>query len=149
MIQECMHSDPVWTYYQDKDWIKPQRDTVLLRYTNEETDDSVMKNKKVGRLLLLFSLVTSIENKTQDLEFVEMFGISPNVDGNCSMYKVKKTRTYEVVEIETIEQGVHLIPVYQGTQTAMATPDSELTLDAYSEFWLNNHINLHQYNSIY
>ena len=146
-IEECVRCDPLWVHYQDKDWIKSREDTVLLRFTNEESEDSVMKNKKVARLLLLFSLTTQT-NERHDLALVQLFGMSSSVDVNCAMYKVKKTTTYEVIEIATIEQGVHLIPVYHN-KTDMATANSTPALDMYSEFWLNNQVNLHKFNSIY
>ena len=106
-----------------------------------------MKNKKVARLLLLFSLTTQTIER-HDLALVQLFGMSSSVDVNCTMYKVKKTTTYEVIEIATIEQGVHLIPVYHN-KTDMATANSTPALDMYSEFWLNNQVNLHKFNSIY
>jgi hypothetical protein len=149
LIQECARCDPAWIYYQDKDWVKPRYDTVLLRYSNEEREDRVLYNKRVARLLLLFSLVTPSDGQNQELAFVQMFGISTEVDQDCGMYRVKKTTTFEVVEIATIEQGVHLIPMYQGTKNQIASSTSAPALDMYSEFWLNNQVNLHKYNSIY
>lgn len=146
-IEECVRCDPSWVYYQDKDWIKSREDTVLLRYTNEESEENVMGNKKVAQLHLLFSHTTRTD-ECHDLALVQLFAMSATVDENCGMYKVKKTTTYEVIEIATIEQGVHLIPVYNN-QTEMATTNSQPTLDIYSEFWLNNQVNLHKFNSIY
>ena len=148
-IEECARSDPAWMHYQDKEWVKPRYDTVLLRYSNDEKEDRLMYNKRVARLLLLFSLATGNEHETHQLAFVEMFGISPSVDPDNGMYRVKKSSSFEVVEIETIEQGVHLIPVYKGTSTEMASSTSKPALDTFSEFWLNNQVNLHKYNSIY
>jgi hypothetical protein len=148
MIEEYVRCDPDWVYYQDKDWIKPRQDTVLLRYTNEEIEDNVMRNKKVAKLILLFFLSTE-NDECHDLALVQLFEMSLSVNENCGMYKVRKTTTYEVIEIAIIEQGVHLISAYKETKTDMATAGSTPALEVYTEFWLNNQVNLHKFNSIY
>ena len=60
-------------------------------------------------------------------------------------YKVVKDR-FEVIDIETIEHGVHLIPCFKGFETSMATAKSPPALDVYREFFINNHVNIHMYN---
>jgi len=66
------------------------------------------------------------------------------------MYRAKAVSQCEVIEIDTIERGVHLIPYFKiEYQTAIATPTSRPALDMYDEFWVNNQIDLHMYNTIY
>jgi len=50
-----------------------------------------------------------------------MFGISPTADANSGMYKIKKLDIHGVIEIDTIERAVHLIPCFgNATRTKMA-----------------------------
>jgi hypothetical protein len=52
-----------------------------------------------------------------------MFGISPtaDADANSGMYKIKKLDIHGVIEIDTIERAVHLIPCFgNATRTKMA-----------------------------
>jgi hypothetical protein len=72
------------------------------------------------------------------------------------MFVVDKTDKYEVIELSTIECGVHLIPDF-GT-IGSTSPWKELVkgddyvprgLDAYDRFAINNHLNLELYNRIY
>ena len=68
------------------------------------------------------------------------------------MFRVKKItgrEGFEVVEIDTIEKGAHLILCVKGLDTQMADGRSTPALDAYNEFWFNNQINEHMYNTIY
>jgi hypothetical protein len=139
----------IWIYIDFAEHIKIIIIHTHTRLGPHKREDRVLYNKWVARLLLLFSLVTPSDGQNQELAFVQMFGISTEVDHDCGMYRVKKTTTFEVVEIATIEQGVHLIPMYQGTKNQMASSISAPALDMYSEFWLNNQVNLHKYNGIY
>jgi hypothetical protein len=72
------------------------------------------------------------------------------------MFQVNKTDKYEVIELSTIERGVHLIPVFGPIGTT--TPWRELTeegtkvprgLDAYDKFVINNYRDLDAFNLIY
>jgi len=67
------------------------------------------------------------------------------------MYKVKKAQWFDVVEIDTIERGVHLIPCYGGSlvATCMTTATSLPALEVHDEFFINNQIDLSMYNIIY
>ena len=65
------------------------------------------------------------------------------------IYKIRKEDKYEVVEIDTIERGVHLIPCFMGYEAKMANRFSRPALDVYKDYWINNQIDLHVYNTIY
>ena len=66
------------------------------------------------------------------------------------MYRLKKLPKYDVIEIETIEQSVHLIPKYgDAIDSSMADGQSAPALDVWDEFWLNNHSDPHTFNVIY
>ena len=65
------------------------------------------------------------------------------------MYKVRKEAKFDVIEIDTIERGVHLIPVFAGFDTKMANGITAPALDLYTDFWINNHVDLHMYNTVY
>ena len=64
-----------------------------------------------------------------------------------NMYLVNKTEKYEVVELSTIECGVHLIPDFGpiGSTSAwreMADKGTKMPhgFDAYEKFVINNHL---------
>ena len=59
------------------------------------------------------------------------------------MFKVKTLEKYEVVEVDSIERGVHLIPCFVGHETEMASANTVSALDNYDEFWINNYSDSH------
>src|SRR5271168_5183093 len=56
MIEEQVWCKPDYAYGQDKTWKKSRFDTVLLRYSDPNGSDNQMENRRVARLLLLFSI---------------------------------------------------------------------------------------------
>jgi hypothetical protein len=149
MRSETLHSQQQFEYYQNSDWCKERRDTALFRYGRDEVGNSTMGNRRVGRLLLLFSMQAPWDtNETLKLAYVQWFETVMQSQ-TTGMFKVRKRRGFEVVDIATIERGVHLIPCFQGVETAMARPNSVLPLDRYSDFWVNNQVDMHMYNTIY
>ena len=82
------------------------------------------------------------------LAYVQLFQVVLQ-DEPSGMYKVRKEARFDVIEIDTIERGVHLIPVFVGFDTKMANGTTAPALDLYSDFWINNHVDLHMYNTIY
>jgi len=61
------------------------------------------------------------------------------------MYVVTKTHRYEVIELSTIEPGVHLIPDFGRmgtTQSLLRGENSPRGLDAYGRFVLNNYTDI-------
>ena len=69
------------------------------------------------------------------------------------MFATKKTDEYEVIELATIERGVHLIPLFGGMMEnpprARAEAGKLFGLDAFDAFVINNHIDIELYNTIY
>jgi len=108
-----------------------------------------MSNRHIAHILLIFSVRSYWSNELFKLAFVQLFSTSPPVDRWSEMFKVKKQNMFEVVEIDTIERGVHLIPCFTGLDLKMANRRSDPALDMYTDFWLNNQIDMHICNTIY
>jgi hypothetical protein len=86
----------------------------------------------------------------RNVAFVQLFRTNPLPDKCTGMFRVRKLEEFSVVEIVTMERGVHLIPDYGRTMaTELATVRSPMALDVYTDFWLNNHIDPHMYNTIF
>jgi len=73
-----------------------------------------------------------------------------------SVWADTKCDKYEVIELSTIERGVHLIPDYGpiGTTTPWIEMQKQGTkvpreLDAYNKFVINNYLDLDIYNTIF
>jgi Plavaka transposase len=152
-IDEEIYSVDRYTYYQDEHWTKPRYDTVLIRYSNDDGSEDgghTMRNRRVGRVCLFFKLETPFRTTPYCLAFVQMFSCGSAPDRSCGMYKVKKLEKYEVIEVETIERGVHLIPSFGASlSTDMADGGSPPALDLYETFWLNNQVDLHIFNTVW
>jgi hypothetical protein len=149
-ITETIHSTKDWFYAQDKEWRQPRRDTALFRYNAAENDQSTMANRRVGRVLLLFKVKEPWGNLNAEisLAYVQWFQ-TLNCDKHSGMFRLKKMDSFDVVDIDTVERGAHLIPCFTGLDTKMADPDSPPALDVYNEFWFNNQVDNHAYNTIY
>ena len=122
---------------------------VLVRYdAGEEIDE--MSNRRVARLHLLFSIpdTESDSGRKIDLAFVQLFRTIRPPDPISGQYKVVKDR-FDVIDMDTIERGVHLIPCFKGFESSMATANSAPALDVYREFFINNHVDIHIYNTVY
>ena len=145
LVKEHVYARPDYAYGKDQTWRKPRYDTVLLRY-DENEGVNTMSNRRVARVHLLFK--TELGRDELSLAYIQLFQ-TVTFDPYCGMYKVKKLERYEVIEVDTIERGVHLIPSYSGLDTAMATGNSPPALDTYTQFFINNHIDLHMYNTVY
>jgi hypothetical protein len=147
-IRELAQSTDQYLYMRDRDWQKPRFDTVLVRFDRSEGDHT-MANRKVARLLLLFSVECPQTGIAFELAYVQFFHlVGTGADQHTDMFKVRKDK-YAVIEIDAIERGVHLIPCYSGFDTKMASEDSTPSLDVYEDFWVNNYIDEHMYNTIY
>ena len=90
------------------------------------------------------------------LALVQWFDCKKDPEWLTNMYLVTKSDKYEVIELSTIECGVHLIPDYG--PIGMTTPWMEMQeqgikvpcgLDAYDKFVINNYLDLDKYNTIY
>ena len=147
-IRETVRSTGKWYYGQYTDWAKSRFDTVLLRYGGDD-EGGTMSNRHIARVLLIFSARSYWSDELFKLAFVQMFSMSPQADRWSGMFKVKKQDVFEVVEIDIIERGVHLIPCFTGLDLKMANQRSDPAVDVYTDFWLNNQIDMHMYNTIY
>ena len=121
---------------------------VLIRYDHDEGEHS-MVNHKVARIHLLFTTVDSESDEQLNLAFIQLFRTVEPTDHWTGMFKVKTLEKYEVVEVDSIERGVHLIPCFIGHETEMASANTVSALDNYDEFWINNYSDSHMYNTIY
>jgi len=66
------------------------------------------------------------------------------------MFIVTKKDEYEVIELDTIERGVHLIPHFSPIgSTPAPIPGQPRGLDAFDKFVINNYLDLEIYNMIY
>lgn len=151
-LKETLHSTPIWHYNQDRHWNKPRYDTAMIRYSNETDDGGTMTNRRIARIFLFFQYhdKSTMPQVLYNLAFGQMFSHSSQPDKHCGMYKLKKTENFEVFEIDTIERGVHLIPIYgKAMDTKMASPKTDPALDRYDDFYLNNQIDLHAFNTIF
>ena len=147
-ISEIIRSTEKHYYGKDREWQKSRYDTVLIRYESTEGVHS-MSNRRVARILLLFSFECPITEETLKFAFVQLLAlVGGSWDPESEMFKVRKDK-YAVIEVGTIERGVHLIPCFKGFDTKMASRTSEPSLDIYTEFWMNNYSDEHMYNTIY
>jgi hypothetical protein len=85
-----------------------------------------------------------------ELAYVQWYKTAPRVEAVTQMFKVSLTTSFDVVDIDTLERGAHLIPAFgKAMNTPMADASSRPALDEYKDFWLNNQIDPHMYNTIY
>ena len=134
-------------------WTEARHDTVLVNYDRLEDANGTMTGRRVARLWCLFT-VDVLDSPS--LAFVQWFQCKEDPDGVTGMFQVNKTDKYEVIELSTIECGVHLIPVFGpiGTTTPWRESTEEGTkvlrgLDAYDKFVINNYRDLDVFNLIY
>ena len=147
-VQEIAKCTDVYYYGKNQEWGKSRYDTVLIRFEKSEGNHT-MSNRRVARLLLLFSVECPVTGERLNLAYVQLFRVvGADADPLSGMFKVRKDQ-YQVIEIDTIERGAHLIPCFSRFDTRMADGKSTPSLDVYTDFWLNNYIDIHMYNTIY
>lgn len=62
----------------------------------------------------------------------------------------KKLDIHGVIEIDTIERAVHLIPCFgNATGTKMTRADEPPVPHRYDELYINNHVNVDTFKTIY
>jgi Plavaka transposase len=149
IISETIRCQDNWAYGQDQRWKKSRYDTVLLDYRPPVENACAMDHRRIARVLLFFSMKDG--EKTYDLAYVHMFRqLGKEPDSITGMYRIKRGDQYEVVEIDMIERGVHLIPCFKKEyKMPMANGSSKPALEIYDEFWVNNQVDMHIYNTIY
>ena len=112
-----------------------------------------MSNRRIGRILLLFSTTYKLslnEEKPVELAYVEWFRLVNNGwDNKTEMFKVKKAESFGVIDIRSIERGMHQVPCFKGFNIQKNGQDVPPSLDEYKEFWINNWISREIYNTIY
>jgi hypothetical protein len=92
-----------------------------------------MANRRVGRVLLLFKVKEPWGDEEISLAYVQWFK-TLNCDKHSGMFRLKKMNSFDVVDIDTVERGAHLIPCFTGLETEMANAHSPPALDVYNEF---------------
>ena len=150
LVMEYCRCTEKYPYGKDRNWMKPQCDTVLVRYNKNPVNrhgGSTMDGRRVARLASLFKL--NVLNNLQ-LALVQWFDCSRMPEQDTGMFIVTKKQEFEVIEVDTIERGVHLIPHFgrPGT-TRKARQGDVLGLDNYEKFVINNHVDLDLYNMIF
>jgi len=112
-----------------------------------------MNGRRVARLWCLFT-VDLLGGPS--LALVQWFNHRKEPERVTNMFLVNKTDKFEVIELSSIERGIHLIPDFGGMGSTL--PWSELvtgddyvphSLDAYDKFVINNHLDADIYNMIY
>lgn len=145
-----------WPYEQDLNKVAPRKDTVLVLHdedpeeeAEEWQDEGTMANRKVARVHCLFSM-----NVYPDRQFacVEYFECAPQVEAASRMFRVwKKERVrYDVIQLSSIERGIHLIPDFGGEiGKTKSLPKGVTALDQYRRFVINNHIDVEAFKEIF
>ena len=109
-----------------------------------------MSNRRIGWVLLFFSTVCNVTEEKIEMAYVEWLKVVGNIwDKKTEMFKVKRSGDYAVIGVGSIERGVHLVPVFEGFTMAMAGAGLRPSLEVCQNFWINNWIDGHMYNTIY
>ena len=149
-VKEMLYCKDEYPMGKDKYWLVPRYDTVLVQYGKGRDDGGTMDRRRIARLRCLFR--TPILGG-QQLAFVQWFKTNRDPEESTGMFATKKTDEYEVIELATIERGVHLIPLFGGMMEnpprARAEVGKPFGLDAFDTFVVNNHIDIELYNTIY
>jgi hypothetical protein len=134
----------------DPRWIEKRHDTILVNYNrdnNAAARGNTMAGRRIARLWCLFK-VDILGGLS--LALVQWFKCSKNPENDTGMFIVTKKDEYEVIELDTIERGVHLIPHFGPIgSTPAPIPGQPHGLDAFDKFVINNHLDLEIYNMIY
>lgn len=84
------------------------------------------------------------------LAFVQWFCCNKEPEEISGMFVVKETDEFEVIELETIEQSLHLIPDFSSIgSTKKSRKQQPQGLDICRKFVINNYGNLEVFNTIY
>jgi hypothetical protein len=144
---ETVHCTETWAYQQNPNDVAPRHDTVLVRFDDDSGRGSTMVNRRVARIHCLFRL--SVHTKG-DFAYVQWFTGSNQPEADSGMFVVSKTDRYEVIQLQSIERAVHLIPDFGNEVGATRRlPQGVKSLDHYDRFVINNHIDVEAYKEIY
>ena len=152
MISGIVRSTESYQYKRNRDRTAPRFDSVLIRWERDEGANT-MSNRRVGLVLLFFSVKCNVTGNKVGMAYVEWLKVTTGTwDEKTEMFKVTRSvpRNYMVIDIGSIERNCHLVPCFNGFKTAMAgEPKFEPSLDLYKSFWLNNWIDDHMYQTVY
>ena len=129
-----------------------RRDCVLIECVSGESrvrELNIMTNRKIARVVFFFKFKEDLNHTAPGYAYVQWFSTMGSVDPRSGMYTVKRTSRYEVVDVNRIQCGVHLIPKFGNTLCASET---EIPIDRFGpeifqhfeEYFLNSWINLFQ-----
>ena len=109
-----------------------------------------MKGMEIACILLLFSF--HYHQKVFSCALINWFVHSTEPDRDTGMWTVelectKGRPTFQVIEVETIACGAHLIPVY-GTSRVPNQFSHHHTLDSFLSFFMNHFIDHHAHEFI-
>lgn len=135
-----------------------RRDCVLVECS---TGDSrvrglnAMTNRKVARVHFFFKFKEDLKDElAPGYAYVQWFSTMGPIDPHSGMYSVRRTNRYEVIDVNRIECGVHLIPKYGNTLRASSldVPIGRFgpqVFEYFEEFFLNTWIDIYQYNNVF
>ena len=105
-----------------------RHNTVLVRRPDLQVrgPSNTMNYKRVAQLLLLFKC--EWQHQEFELAYVSWFETKRTADPNSGLYLVGRTKKCTVIDVKTIQRGVHLIPKFgaQVGETAKVLRDLEL-----------------------
>ena len=140
MRRERIRSTPSFHGY-------PRRDTVFVVLNDSEPG---MKGMEIAHILLLFSF--QYRQKVFSCVLINWFVHGDEPDRDTGMWTVeleciRGRPTFQVIEVETIARGAHLIPVY-GTSRVPDQFSHHDALDSFLSFFVNCFIDHHAHEFI-
>ena len=110
-----------------------------------------MEGMEIGRVLLFFSF--HYRRQIFSCALINWFVHEDEPDRDTGMWTVQMERdrhgqpTVEVIDIDSIARGVHLLPVY-GSSRVPDDFDHHDALDSYNSFFVNHYIDHHTHEFI-
>jgi Plavaka transposase len=136
-----------------------RRDCVLVKCSDSgksrARERNSMTNRKVARVRFFFKFKEDLKrNWAPGYAYIQWFSTMGPVDPRSGMYTVKCTNKFEVIDVNRIEYGVHLIPKFGNTLSASSKdvpigPFGPQVFDHFEEFFLNTWIDIYQYNDVF
>jgi hypothetical protein len=146
MYRETIRSTPYWKYGQATS-SSPRYDCVFL--TKDDSQPG-MRGLHVARVLLFFSF--SFSDVVYPCALVHWFiPIDDNPDSVTGMWVVKPEydasgqRVIEVVHLNSILRGAHLLPVFGSADFIPADICYTESLDIFKAYYVNKYIDHHAY----
>lgn len=126
----------------------PRRDTVFVVLDDSQPG---MKGMEIARVLLFFSF--HYRRKSFSCALINWFVHSDEPDADTGMWTVeleceaRGTPTVQVIEVEMIARGAHLLPVY-GTSRVPDQFSHHNALDSFQSFFVNCFVDHHAHEFI-